>query len=102
MSNQVINLTAGAMEYTWPLTLVEVTGKDISGVPILLSLGTYSEPGAWQSPDVDEAQSVKSQRVVQMLVGGTLKPAPGTYYVWSKVTDNPEIVPRVHAPIAIL
>jgi hypothetical protein len=60
----------GGVEYTWPLTITETTGKDISGDTVLLSLGTSSAPGTWQAPDRDPAQTVKAQRVVQLLIGG--------------------------------
>lgn len=101
MSEQTIDLTAGAVEYTWPLTIIESTGKDISADTVQLSLGSYTEPATWQAPDLDPAQTVASQRVVQLLVGDTLKPALGSYYLWSQILDDPEIVPRRHQRINI-
>lgn len=103
MSNtQYIDLTNGAVEYTWPLTISETTGKNIAADVIVLSLGTESTPGTWRSPDVDPAQTDHSQRVVQMLVGGTgFVGLAGTYFLWSKVTDTPEVVPRRHGRVVI-
>lgn len=98
--NQTISISAGAVEYTYPLTITETTGKDISHATIQLSLGSYTAPGTWQTPDTDTTPVV-SQRVVQMLVGDTLKPPPGDYFLWSRVTDTPEIAPRQHDRITI-
>ena len=99
---QTIALSAGAIEYTYPLTITEKTGKDISGVTILLSLGTYQAPGdTWQAPDVDQPGDTTAARVVQLLIGDALKPAAGTYYLWSKVTDAPEVMPRRNSDIKI-
>lgn len=103
--SQTIDLrtAVGGVEYTLPLTISETNNKDISADTIQLSLGTYPAPGVWQAPDRDPAQAVKSQRVVQLLIGGTLKPAvAGTYYLWSRVLDSPEVVPRRQQPIVIL
>lgn len=98
---QTIDLSAGAVEYTYPLTITESTGKDISADTITLSLGTYDAPGQWQAPDTDPPQDTTSQRVVQLLVGADLKPDLGTYYLWSLVNDGPERVPRRNQKVVI-
>lgn len=98
---QQIALSLGATEYTWPLTITDVNGKDISAATIELSLGSSIAPGTWSTPDVDPAQTVKSQRVVQLLVGGSFKPPAGSYWLWSRVTDTPEIAPRRQIQILI-
>lgn len=100
-ASQTIDLSAGAVEYTFPLVIQEQNGKDISADTITLSLGTYDAPGDWQTPDTDPPQDTTSQRVVQLLVGATLKPSPGTYYLWSSVSDSPEQVPRRNQKIVI-
>lgn len=100
-NDQIIDLTNGGCEYTYPLTITENTGKDISADVIVISLGSPTAPGTWQAPDVDPPQANKAQRVVQMLVGATLKPISGTYWLWTKVTDAPETVPRRQVPIVI-
>ena len=97
---QKINVTNGAVEYTYPLTITEKTGKDISAVSISLSLGTLQAPGTWLSPASDPSQTIKSQRVVQLLVSSDTV-IPGEYYLWSKVEDNPEILPRRHSKIVV-
>lgn len=103
---------SGGIEYTWPLTITETSTppKDISGDTLLVSLGSKTTPAAWVSPDIDTAgantagtaASVQNTRTVQLLIGGTLKPAAGTYVLWTKVGDTPEVVPRSHQSIKIL
>lgn len=100
MSQYEIRLSAGAIEYTRPLTITETTGKDISSATVVLSLGTYDEPGDWLTPDTDTAPSTSS-RTVQLLIGDDLKPAEGSYWLWSKVGDTPEVIPRRHDKITI-
>jgi len=104
--------TSGGIEYTWPLTITEqsVPPRDISADALLVSLGTKSTPGEWLSPDIDtpgankagQDASVQNQRTVQLLIGDTLKPTAGTYVLWTKVGDTPEVVPRSHQSIKIL
>ena len=101
MTDQTIAVSLGAVEYTWPLTITEATGKDISADTVRLALGGYTAPGTWQAPDVDTPQAVKSQRVVQMLIGSTLKPTAGDYWLWFQITDTPEIAPRRESHIVI-
>lgn len=100
--SQTINLTVGAIEYTLPIAISETAGKDISDDTILMSLGTWTAPGAWLVPDLDPAQAVDSQRVVQLLIGATFKPVAGTYYLWTRVADLPELVPRRHGRLTIV
>lgn len=101
MSTQTIDLTNGALEYTYPLTITDRNGKDIHADTIALSLGTTTTPGTWQAPDTDVASADKASRTVQLLVGSGLVPAPGTYWLWSKISDSPEIAPRCHQRIII-
>lgn len=81
---------AGAVEYTWPTTIT--ADHDISADTVQVSLGSYSEPASWVTPDVDDAQTDVNTRVVQKLVTSAVN--PGTYYLWVRLTDNPEVVPR--------
>jgi hypothetical protein len=89
---QTVLVSQGAVEYSWPVTVRETTGDDISADPVRLSLGTYTEPGTWVIPAVDEPQTDTSTRVAQMLIDATVP--PGTYHLWVRVTDTPEVVPR--------
>lgn len=86
---QTIAASIGAVEYTWPFTITETTGKDISGDAAQISLGTYAAPGPWVTGVV--TRPTPASVVVKLLVSGV---APGTYYVWGRVTDSPEVVPR--------
>lgn len=97
---QVIAVSLGAIEYTWPLTITEASGKDISSVTVELSLGSQTQPGVWKSPDVD-TQDGTSTRTVQLLVGAASVLTPGDYWLWSKITDFPEVAPRRHEMITI-
>lgn len=89
---QRINLTAGATEYTWPVTITETNGADISGGLVQIALGSYTDPGPWRIPDVI-TRPTPSSATVKMLLGNGA-PTAGTYYVWVRVTDTPEVVPR--------
>lgn len=107
-----IRAVSGGIEYTWPLTITEQSTppKDISADTLLVSLGTKAAPGTWVTPDVDTAganaagtaASVQNERTVQLLIGDTLKPAAGTYVLWTQIGDSPEVVPRSHQTIKIL
>lgn len=100
MRVQNIAVSLGAVEYTWPLTITESTGKDITGVTIELSLGTLAAPGAWSPPSLDTSVDA-STRTVQLLVDSSLEVEPGDYWLWSKITDFPEVAPRRHEMITI-
>lgn len=93
---QVIMVSSGAIEFTWPVTIIEANGQDISQDAIKVSLGSYASPDVWLEPDADDAQEIKSQRVIQLLIGDVLRPEKGTYYLWSQVGDGPETVIRRH------
>jgi hypothetical protein len=97
---QTIALSAGAVEYTHPLTITETTGKDISGATIRMSLGTYTTPGDWSTPDTDTSPTPAS-RTVSLLIGDTRQPEAGDYWLWTIITDTPEIVPRRHDKLTI-
>lgn len=94
MSDQQIQLSADAVEYTHPRTVTETTGKDITNDLIAVSLGTYEAPGAWVPPDKLSRPSASSV-VVQLLVSNSLGLTIGSsYHLWVRVTDSPEVVPR--------
>jgi hypothetical protein len=95
---QTIDLSGGAVEYTYPVTITaspkaDGLPVDISADPVKMSLGTFTEPGSWLDSDITEHPST-AQAVVQLLIGTALRPAVGTYWLWVKVTDSAEIVPR--------
>ena len=92
--------SAAAIEYTHPLTITESTGKDITGATVKVSLGTYQAPGDWLTPDTD-THPTDAQRTVQLLIGDSLKPEAGDYWLWTQVGDSPEVVPRRHDKITV-
>jgi hypothetical protein len=99
MATQNIYQSNGAVEYTWPLTITELQGEDISADTIQLALGTDTVPGAWKDPDTDDQGDSNSQRVVRLLIGALYQPAPGTYHLWWKIGDAPETPIRISTHI---
>jgi hypothetical protein len=101
VTDQVIDVYgAGAVEFSFPRTITETSGEDISADPVLVSLGSWTEPGGWVTPDritrgtTDVGGITQHWVVVQLLIGGDLKPAADNYWLWTKITDSPETVPR--------
>lgn len=89
---QTVLVTDAAIEYTWPTTLTELAGADISGDAVAIGLGTWTDPPAVWADNPVITHPTPSSVTVQMLIDSSI--APGTYYVWVRVTDSPEIVPR--------
>lgn len=92
-------MTDGAIEYTWPVTITETNGEDISVKTIEMSLsGSHLTAGTWQAPDKDKPGLTTASRVVQLLIGaGHTNPGKGTWYLWWRITDAPEVAPRLSA-----
>lgn len=88
--DQVINVSVGGAEYVWPFPITEIKGKVISGDAVSVSLGHYQAPGAWVAGTVTWPTS--STALVSLWIDGTV--APGSYYLWVKVVDTPEVVIR--------
>jgi hypothetical protein len=114
--DQTINLSAGAVEDTYPRTITETTGEDTSADPVFVALAPWGGALTWVAPSTltrstttvaeynatNPAEllalpdaTVLHQTTVALLIGDTLKPAPGNFYLWTKVTDAPEVVPRM-------
>jgi hypothetical protein len=93
MTDQTIDLSAGAIEYTNPRLITEVTGKDITSDQVFVSLAGWEAPGSWVTPDVVTRPTASSVSVA-LLIGAAFKPAAGDYWLWTRVTDSPEVVPR--------
>lgn len=98
-------VTAGAVKYVGG-TITEVTGKDISGATYVMSLGGKDYPGAtWVPADVSQQGPTVATRTVKLKVSATLPAGitvPGTYWVWCKITDAPEVEPlRLQGPIIV-
>lgn len=84
-------------------TITETTGKDITGATFQIALGAdnVTPPAAWVTPSRDVQGVTVADRKVLLLVDSST--SPGTYYVWAKVADNPEIEPILldGAPIVV-
>lgn len=105
MATVDILVSAGAAKYVGG-TVIEKTGKNISGATFQISLGSEFQPGrTWLAPDVSIAGDNNSERIVKYLVTASTPSGlvvPGTYWAWVRVTDTPEIEPlRVQGPINV-
>lgn len=90
MGAQTINVSAGAARYVGG-TITETTGKDISADTVVMSLGTATGPAAWVAPD-EKLANVASVTVKMLVTSAT---AVGTYFVWARITDSPEVEPFI-------
>lgn len=82
-----VHTSLGGREYVG-LTLS--SDLDISADAVQLSLGSWATPGTWHSPSLDDHGQLN--RTVALLVGGDVTPTVGSYYVWMKLPDSPEVV----------
>lgn len=83
-------------------TVTETTGKDISGATFVVALGAdnVTPPGSWVSPSVNIQGATVAARVLKLLIDTST--APGQYFIWARITDNPEIEPvLLDGPIAV-
>lgn len=111
---QTINLTAGEVQYTRPVTATEVFGKNITGIPIVGYIDpSMTTPTSSQiTPDVVTYSTIYAkayraqggfvpkivpdttllyQVTMQILVSSSSNlRTPGSYYVLMKPTDSPE------------
>lgn len=109
-------VSAGAIEYTRSLTYTALDGQNISTSTLLLNLGGEDAPnGSFVACAVSAASSISvkawrklggsnpfdladSQMLYQqsgaLLVGTTLAPVAGSYWLWAQLADNPEVIPR--------
>lgn len=87
---RTIDVTSGGREYMTGV-ITETTGRDLTNDAVQVSLGTSAAPGVWMVPDLT-AHPTPSQVEAALLVGpGT---PPGTYVLWLRVADTPEVVDR--------
>lgn len=90
-----VRLNAGAAEFRF-VVLTEKDGKDISGDTCEVALVPVDRDpldADFETPDSDVAQTVKSKRVLGKLIDDPAESPSGEYYLWGRITDNPEIVP---------
>lgn len=91
MSNPPIYVSKDMAQYVGGV-ITEKTHKNITATTIQLALGSADQPPAtgWAAPDVDISVNTYT-RQVKMLIDNTQ--ILGTYWLWAKITDNPEIIP---------
>lgn len=97
---QTIDTTDGAREYTFPVTITETNGKNISADTVQVAFGdSLTAGGGWFTPATISSPTTSSF-VVQVLVGAVgdsaaeQQLAPGIYFLWWQLADVPEVVPR--------
>lgn len=97
-----IYVSKGMAEYVGG-KISEKSHKDISAVTIQLALGgpdVPPSPGpAWHAPGVDNALNTYT-REVKMLIDSNQ--ALGTFWLWAKITDNPEIIPKRGSQVIVV
>lgn len=113
---QVIDLTDGAVEYTWPLTLTELSGKNISGDTVQMAIGSQSVATAiqtWCTPDVVTESTITAKEFILQNPGVPgvevpegVDPATLTLYqvtaqllIGASTTNHPSIAPTTGTTI---
>jgi hypothetical protein len=83
-------------------TITETTGKDITGATFQIALGAdnVTPPTVWVTPSVNIQGTTVAARVLKLLVDSST--TAGTYFVWAKINDNPEIEPQLLDPDPIV
>lgn len=87
----IIAVTAGATEYA-SAVITERTGKSLDTATVQLALGTdsrYPPAIGWTAPDVVEHAGATVTAKMLITSGAPL----GTFYLWARVADNPEVIP---------
>lgn len=91
----------GYPEYTREITITETEGQNISTDTVQMGLSSYSTPPtAWADPSkliID--RPTDSTVTVKMLIDSDV--APGAYWLWWSISDNPETVAQL-VPVRIV
>lgn len=97
---QTIWVSKGKRQYVGGVVR-EGTGKNIQGATFTIGLGDESEPpDTFVTPSLSEQGATEAERRVRLLVAAPT--APGTYWCWINVEDDPEILPvRVDEKIIV-
>lgn len=114
MTDQTIEVSAGADEFCFERRITETSGADISASPVVVSLSSYDAPSTWVEPTVtrrgtitvaDYCATTRAQLdlpsttllhwvAVKVKIGVDTAPVHGSYHLWVKITDSTEVVPR--------
>jgi hypothetical protein len=88
---QTVNIDAGEREYVDPPQLITAT-SDISTDTVEIGLGSWSTVPATWLPSSNAAvlltRPATTQIQVTMLVGNTIRPASGDYWLYTRLTDT--------------
>jgi hypothetical protein len=98
---QVLRVSAGAADYTWPGIITDESGRPLNPSQVKVALiaeGDERQPPSWQAGVVTAITA--SQVSAQLWVDSTTVP-PGTYHVWYKITDSPVVEPMRGARLII-
>lgn len=90
--SQLIQTGAGAVEYVDAVIPLDDAGTFTGTVQ--LGVGDYgTPPAAWQAPDRQVTAADGKSITASMLIGsGHVNPVVGTYWLWYRVIDNPEVI----------
>lgn len=84
-------------------TITEVTGKNISAATYLIGLSPYIDipPATYLTPSTNVQGATTAERTVQLLIDNSF--APGTWYVWLNIADNPQVLPfMIQGPVVFV
>jgi hypothetical protein len=91
--SQTINIDAGDREYVDPPLLV-TADHDISSDTVSVGLGTWSvAPTTWlasSDPAALVTHPTTSSVQATLLIGGTVRPAAGVYWLYVRIVDQSE------------
>jgi hypothetical protein len=87
---QIVNIDSGEKEYVDPPQLITAT-SDISADTFEVGLGSYSTPPTTWLASANAAvlltRPATTQAQISLLIGNTIKPASGSYWLWTRMTD---------------
>lgn len=91
--SQEVNIDAAEVEYCDPPILI-TADHDITADTIQVGLGSFTTPPVtWidsSDPSVLINRPTPEQVQVTLLIGDTIRPATGDYWLYARVTDQPE------------
>jgi hypothetical protein len=94
---QVLRVSAGAADYTWPGIITDESGRPLNPSQVQVALGDEELPGTWQAGVVTAVTA--SQVSAQLWIDSAVR--PGAYHVWYKITDSPVVDPMRGARLII-
>lgn len=89
-----IYATAGNKRYVGG-TITETSGASIASATFVVALSSSNTvpPTVWVAPTVSTQGDTTADRVLKFLIDSNT--SAGSYFLWARVTDTPEIEPLV-------